>query len=519
MGDDQRFDVVIIGAGLGGSAVAFALRDSGLTVLILERGGYLKQEPANWDPDEVIVRGRYDPDDQWLDGDGTPFTPRVYYTVGGSSKFFGGVALRFRPEDFQRRSYPEGDTVPWPIADEDLAPWYDDAERLMWVHGQAGRDPTEGPRAAYPNPPLEHEPQIAWLAGRLRSAGLHPVPLPMAIDQGPAGRCRKGSPCDGFPCKIRAKGDGENAFLRPALRQGGTWAPTVITGATVTRLTTDPGGRSVDTIHYTKDGSSYTATGRVVVLAAGAVNSAAVMLQSASPAAPEGLANSSGQVGRNVMTHNSTVLMAFSPFRRNPTRFQKTLAVNDYYAGDASDPSGPRGHIQMRGKVVEQNLRKSGRPLVRLFARFIARRSFDFWVMSEDLPLSGNRVEVLPGGPGPARVPTIRLTRTLSNLGPHRALVAAFRRQLRTAGLPIVLEREPSQRTVQHQCGTLRMGDDPEQSVVNRECRTHDLSNLYVADASVFPSSAAVNPALTVAANALRVGAAVREAMTAPARG
>ncbi|MEE8441219.1 MAG: NAD(P)-binding protein, partial [Spirochaetia bacterium] len=222
---DRDFDVVIIGAGLGGSAVSYALRDAGLTVLILERGGYLKQEKENWDPVEVISKRRYDPKEEWVDQHGDRFRPRVYYNVGGSSKFFGGVALRFRRDDFNARSYPEGDTVAWPISYEDLAPFYDEAERLMWVNGQ-----------------LEHEPRIRWLAGRMEGVGLHPLSLPMAIDQGATGRCQKGSPCDGFPCKVRAKGDGENSFLRPALRARGDGSMEIRTGARVTRLNHDEDG-------------------------------------------------------------------------------------------------------------------------------------------------------------------------------------------------------------------------------------------------------------------------------------
>ena len=411
-------DVVIIGAGLGGSAAAYALRDAGLRIVILERGDYLKQEPSNWDPDEVISNQRYDPSDQWVDERGSLFSPRVYYNVGGSSKFFGAVALRFRAGDFSARNYADGTTTPWPITYEDLVPGYDEAERLMWVHGQAGKDGTDPPRGAFPGPPLEHEAPVRWLADRLAGTGLDPLPLPIAIDQGPGGRCQKGSPCDGFPCKIRAKGDGENSFLRPALRSSGDGSIEVRTQSRVHRLNHDDDGRRVSSAEYVDGDGHHTITARVFVLAAGAANSAALLLRSASPRFPTGLANSSDQVGRNFMAHNNTVLMAFSPFRRNPTRFQKTLAFNDFYlpsdtgreverdtaarpkttrdtaSGHVPAENVPVGHVQMRGKVVRQNLERSASPLVRLFARCIAARSFDFWVMSEDLPDPDNRVEL-----------------------------------------------------------------------------------------------------------------------------
>jgi choline dehydrogenase-like flavoprotein len=477
------YDVIIVGAGLGGSACAFALRDSGLSVLVLERGPFLKQEHENWEPHEVITKRRYDPDETWEDESGQEFSPRIYYNVGGNSKFFGGVALRFRPGDFAGRSYADGDTVRWPIEYDDLAPYYGLAERSMWVPGV-----------------LEHEPDIAWLADRLSEQGLNPLALPMAIDQGPAGRCQKGSPCDGFPCKIRAKGDGENAFLRPAVREFGRGSLEIRTGVTVSRLVESADGNTVSRVECLEDGRPAEYRGRAVVLAAGAANSAAILLRSATPDKPGGICNGSDQVGRNFMAHNNTVLMAFSPFRQNRTRFQKTLCFNDFY--EPTSGVQARGHIQMRGKVVEANLRKSPRPLVRLFARWIARRSFDFWIMTEDLADGENRVELTAD--------RLRLSRKLNNLEPHRFLVSTFRKHLRKAGLPIVIEREPSPRTIQHQVGTLRMGSNPATSVVDPDCRSHEVTNLYVADGSVFPSSAAVNPALTIAANALRVGDAIK---------
>jgi choline dehydrogenase-like flavoprotein len=495
----NEYDVIIVGAGMGGSALAYSLRETDLTVLVLERGPHIKQEAANWDPDEVISRRRYDPDETWTDERGAHYTPRVYYNVGGSSKFFGGTSFRFREADFAAKEYPEGRTEPWPISYADLQGYYDEAERQMWVHGLHGADSTEPPRGEYPHPPLEHEPPISWLASRLERVGLKPFPLPIAVHQGPGGRCRKGSPCDGFPCKIRAKGDGENAFLRPALR--GNASIEVVPETRVERLLHDEGGKRVTGVEIEHEGDRRVVSARFVCVAAGAANTAALLLRSASDTYPNGLANGSGQVGRNFMAHNNTVLMALTPFRRNPTWFQKTLAVNDYYLADGERP--PLGNIQTRGKVLPQNLKRSARGLPRLLRGYISRHSFDFWVMSEDLPSGANRIELADDG-------TIRLRRSLNNLDVHRRLVRRFKGALRRAGLPIVLERPPSPGTIQHQVGTARSGVDPATSVVDANCRSHELDNLYIVDGSVFPSSAAVNPALTIAANALRVGAALR---------
>lgn len=511
------WDIVIIGAGLGGSALAWSLRKSGLKILVLERGEHIPQEPENWDPDEVISGGRYEPDETWVDESGRSFSPRVYYNVGGSSKFFGGSAFRLRRRDFAVKRWTEGDTPAWPITYDDLAPWYRIAEKQMMVHGERGTDPTDptdtDSAAAdtdlpepYPYPPLEDEPDIAWLRERLEQAGLTPFPLPIAVHQGGGGHCQKGSPCDGFPCKIRAKGDGENAFLRPALREIRRTSTEIelVTGAYVSRLEHDANGRHVTRICYEHGGTRRTTSpreGGVVVLAAGAANSAVLLLRSRSELHPTGLANSTGLVGRNFMAHNNTVLMAINPFRRNRTRFQKTLAVNDWYL----DPA--LGNIQMRGKIQPQNLARSPRPLVRYLRHWIARHSFDFWVMSEDLPDAANRVEPIEMAPGATHAkPAIRLTRRMNNVGPHRELVRRFRAVLRRCGFWFILERAPEARTIQHQVGTIRFGEDPTAAVLNRWCRSHEVENLYVVDGSVFPSSAAVNPALTIAANALRVG-------------
>lgn len=510
MADDSSiWDIVIIGAGLAGCAFVWALRQSGLRILILERGSYLPQEAENWDPEAVIQAGRYEPNDEWLSGQNERFRPRVYYNVGGSSKFFGGSAFRLRKEDFMRKDYPDGSTPEWPVSYVEMAPWYDIAERQMRVHGERYADPTDPAESGapeYPFPPLEDEPPIAWLRSQLKKQGLTPFPLPIAVHQGGGGHCQKGSPCDGFPCKVRAKGDGENAFLRPALseiRRAGTASIQVETEAKVVRINCLDVGEKVDSVTYEKDGHTIEVSCKAVILAAGAVNSAALLLQSNCELHPTGIGNKNGLVGRNFMAHNNTVLMAINIFRKNPTRFQKTLSLNDWYfylpKADSRAPEEPRGNIQMRGKVLEENLKKSSFWWRRTFRRWIAAHSFDFWVMSEDLPKLDNRVTIAEDG-------TIRLARTMNNMKVHKDLVAQFKRVLRCCGFHIILEREPDPRTIQHQVGTIPFGTDPKTSVLDPWCRVHGMSNIYVVDGSVFPSSAAVNPALTIAANALRVG-------------
>jgi choline dehydrogenase-like flavoprotein len=488
MSNNSDFDVLIIGAGLGGSAVTWALRNSHLKIAVLDRGGPLKQEAENWDPDEVLSNRRYDPAEMWYDEQDQPFAPRVYYNYGGSSKFFGGSAFRLRERDLSSHQFPEGKTIDWPITYHDLSVYYDIAEKQMHVHGAAG-DPTEPPRGEYPHSPLENEPSIEWLTQRLREQGLRPFALPSAVHQGDGGHCQKGSPCDGFPCKIRAKFDGENAFLRPALKENKTIS--LFPYTRVLQILHDSKGTRVTAVKAVNEqGEQITLSAENIVLCAGAVQSAALLLASGSDLYPRGLANGSDQVGRNFMSHNNTVLMALSPFRKNPTWFQKTMAFNDFYEDG--------GNVQMRGKILHQNLERSGTLLMRTFSRYIAQRSFDFWVMSEDLPDADNRVELREDG-------SIRLSRKLNNLKTHAQFVSRVKKILHKTGLPIILERPPSPSAIQHQVGTLRMGEHPQTSVVAPDGRTHELENLFVADASVFPSSAAVNPSLTIAANALRV--------------
>ncbi len=491
-----RFDIVIVGSGLGGSAAAQVLQETGLSILILERGDYIKQEKENWDITEVSVKRRYDSPEKWIDGSGKEFSPRTYYNVGGSTKFYGGTALRFRESDFDERKVGEGHTAGWPFGYQELEPWYNRAERLLEVHGQTGEDPTEPPRGPFPFSPLEHEPTIGALASNLARQGLRPIHLPIAIDQGGKGRCIKGSPCDGFPCMYRAKGDAENRILRPLLLKKHPNV-TLWTNAYVDRLDTDPTGATVTSAQVVRNGELLTVEGGVFILSAGAVNSAAILLKSKSLKHPNGLANGSDQVGRNFMSHNNTVILALSPFRKNPTAFQKTLTIHDFYR---------LGTIQCRGKVKPEMLQSKKDWGLRVFRRWIAARSVDFWVMSEDLPDPSNRVTVDNAG-------RIHLTRKATNVPAHRALVAKTKKILGKAGLPWCFIDERGINAIQHQCGTLRMGTDPQTSVLDPWCRTHEVNNLYAIDASFFPSSAAVNPALTVLAQALRAAEHLKETL------
>lgn len=492
----DRADVVIVGSGIGGSTLAYALAGTGRTVLVLERGPYLPREPDNWSPTAVFADLKYRTADRWMDRRGRLFRPEMQYYVGGNSKFYGGVLWRLRPSDFGRSSHVDGESASWPISYEDLEPYYSHAESIYGVRGSVGVDPTEpGHSAPYEHAALEHEPPMARLASRLGQQGLHPFQPPIAVGFGDGGRCVRCQTCDGFPCQIDAKGDAEVQCLRPALRASNV---KLQTGAMATRVVTTPAGDHATGVEIVRDGRRTIVEAGTIVVACGAVNSAVLLLRSATPVHPKGAGNSSGLVGRNYMQHTCTLLMAVAPLRPNTTKFQKTLAVNDYYYGEPGYPY-PMGGWQTIGKVDGTMLATGPRRfLPRSLLSQVASRSTDWLVMSEDVPHRDNKVELNPDG-------RIRLAWRPTNLDSHRRLAQRARAALRRAGYPLIFHQLLGVESNPHQCGTVRFGRDPATSVLDPSCRSHDIRNLFVIDASFFPSSAAVNPALTIAAQALRV--------------
>jgi len=497
--DEKRWDVVIIGSGVGGSAVARQLSGAGVSVLVLERGPVLPREPENWDIEAVFCDQRYKTTETWY-ADGRPFRPGMFYFVGGHTKFYGTAMFRFRERDFEGLQHEEGTTPRWPIRYADLEPWYGEAERLFGVRAEGGLDPTDPPRSTpYAHPPVPHEPVLAAIEQRLRGRGLRPFPMPSAIDFGPGGRCRRCPNCDAIPCKIEAKGDAEVCLLRPALQQNNI---ELRADVLVERLITDGTGRRIVAADVSQGGVRQRICAGLFVVSAGAINSAALLLRSANDKNPRGLANSSDVVGRHYMTHNTTALMAWHPFKRNPTHFPKTLAVHDFYFGDREGDT-PLGSLQLLGKIREPMLRGPLASVPKFVRSLLAEHSVDWYAQSEDLPHPDSRVTVRPDG-------AINLHWHRTNLRAHRRWVAKCRNILRDTGWPIVLSSGFGTEVVSHQCGTVRFGDDSASSALDPLCKAWDHDNLYVVDTGFFPSSAAVNPALTLAAQALRVGQHLR---------
>jgi choline dehydrogenase-like flavoprotein len=493
---NERFDIIIIGTGAGGGTIAYALADSSARILILERGDFVPQEEENWNPEAVWKHLRYQTTERWLDDRGEAFRPYTHYNVGGNTKFWGSVLFRLRREDFQALEHMEGISPAWPIDYETLEPYYDRAERLYCVHGQQGADPTDPPRGPFPYEPIPHAAGMAAIVEQLRGQGLHPAPLPLGLRDG----CILCNTCNSFACKVHAKSDADVCCVRDTMQRANV---TLWTTARAIRLLTDASGKKVEAVEVERTGETLRVEAPVVIVSCGAVNSAALLLRSANSAHPNGLANSSGLVGQRYMAHLATMMQGFHPFRKNETVFQKTVAINDYYF------SGPRtkyplGQIQSQGRT-HGIMAQTVVPWIPLWAydAWVAR-GVDWLAMSEDLPTRDNRVTIDPDG-------RIRLHYRPNNLKAHHMLVAEMRRILKRLGFWIVVAHSHGNRNTTHQCGTLVFGDDPRESVLDPYCRTHDIENLFVVDASFFPSSAAVNPALTIVAQALRVADHIKE--------
>jgi choline dehydrogenase-like flavoprotein len=297
--------------------------------------------------------------------------------------------------------------------------------------------------------------------------------------------------------------DAETCGLATALKYENV---SLETSARVLRLETDSSGKQILSVVYQKNGETLKLAPKAVALAAGAVNSALLLLASANGPMPNGLANRSDQVGRHFMNHNLSFGLAVHPFRINDSVYQKTIGLNDFYLNDGrSGP--PLGNVQMVGKISGPILKSELRGAPEAALGVLARRTFDFLFMSEDLASPDSRVR-LEGS-------RVVLDWRRSNMTAHNGLIARMREMLKGAGFPIVLVKAVDRRTPSHQCGTIKMGRDPARAAVDPDCRAYDHPNLFVVDASVLPTSGAVNPSLTVAALALRAAEHVRAELAA----
>jgi len=504
----NHYDIIIIGTGSGGSTMAYKLAPGGKKILILERGGFIPKEKENWDAHEVVNLGRYRPNDVWLDQGDKPFKPFIHYNVGGNSKMYGAALFRFRESDFEKVEHFGGESPEWPLKYDTYEPYYSIAEKLYSVHGKRGADPSE-PWASsdYPLPPLAYEPLIKDLNGKMEQLGLKPFPLPMGVRL-PQDYTETEAPVmlenfDGFPDPTDSKADGQVMALRPALKNKNV---TLLTHAYVEKLDTDASGMRVSKVHADVKGEKMIFDADIVIVACGAVNSAALLLRSKNDKHPNGLANSSGQLGRNLMLHHNGCLVAFTKEMINDCVFQKSLGLADFYH-NADDSKLPLGEIQLMGRNDPDTILWLAEKIYpgKSYEE-LKKMTIDFWLTSEDLPSAENRVTLTEDG-------KIKVYYHRTNYTAYEKLKAKLKEVFEKLG-----ELDQRFKDIQwagydldisgmsHQNGTCRFGIDPSESVLDLHCKAHDVQNLYVVDASFFPSCGAFNPSLTIAANALRVG-------------
>jgi choline dehydrogenase-like flavoprotein len=514
----EHYDLIVIGSGPGGASLAQRLAPTGKRILILERGDYLRRSERNWSSQDVFVDGLYQAKETWTNAEGANFSPALHYYVGGNSKVYGAALLRLRERDFSEVTHAGGVSPAWPLSYDVFEPYYGQAERLFQVHGQRGEDPLE-PWAStpFPFPAVTHEPRIAQLADDLRGIGLNPFHLPLGIlleekngEPTRTSTCIRCSFFDGFPCPLNGKADAQIVCIDPMLAENDN--VTLLTNAYVSRLSTDHSGRRINSVHVTRRGEQEVYSADIVVVACGALSSALLLLRSANDAHPQGLANGSGQLGRNYMRHHMSVLAAIMK-EPNETVFQKTLALSDFYFG-ADDWDFPLGLVQMCATSHSDQIRGEALPhllnwLPEMPFEQMARHSMDFWLQAEDLPHPDNRVHYKDS--------QVHLDLVETNPQALTHLKRKLTQVLNKAGRPhVLIERNlylgkniPIGGTA-HQAGTARFGADSRTSVLDLDCRAHEVDNLYLADASFFPSIGAVNPTLTIVANALRVADAIR---------
>jgi choline dehydrogenase-like flavoprotein len=521
----DHYDVIIIGTGAGGGTLLHELAATGKRILVLERGPFLPREKENWDTKVAFNSTRYFGPEVWQDRDGNDLRAGMCYHVGGNTKLYGAVLFRLRERDFEAVRHVDGISPEWPLKYRDWEPWYARAEELYHVHGEAGLDPTEPWRSGpYPWPAVSHEPRIAEITEALRAHGLKPSYTPLGVRLNEKQRhlspCIRCSTCDGYPCLVHAKSDAEVSALRPVMGEPNV---TLLVDAKAERLLTDASGREVAGVEVLLDGEPVVFTADVFVVSCGAINSAALLLRSANDRHPDGLANSSLLLGRNLMKHVLGSVIGVSSFKTNPTKFQKSLSIFDYYWGEPGFEF-PMGQIQTLGKVSQAELEGSEAMYAPLDLEFVSKHSVDWWLTSEDLPRTSNQVRLGRDG-------RIVIDYTETNAAEFDRLMMRWKEVLKrvgcgcqilpngkyfNAGSVTTFTNKLGTSGLGHQVGTAKFGEDPATSVLDLNCKAHDLDNLYVVDGSFFVSSAAVNPTLTIIANALRVGAHLRERLGAP---
>lgn len=504
----QPYDTIVIGSGFGGVMAAYPLVMAGERVLMLERGDWVERGPHNWEIGSAHeLSDHYCPDDPYrVDDARVPRSGGSFHCVGGPSVFYGGVALRLREEDFAPGAAIVGDSgAEWPFGYSELAPYYDWAESLLGVAGDDERDPTAPPREApYPQRPAPFTAPAQRMAAAARRLGLNPFPLPLAINYAESeerAKCALCCTCDGFACAISAKNDLATGIIPQLQAAGMELRP----GTAAVQLTVN--GTRVDavTVVDRMSGNRETLRAARVILAAGTLATPHLLLASGL----EKHSTAPDAVGRYLTRHNNLLTLGVFPRRPNPDlEFHKQVAIHDFYFGAPGvDPKiGKLGCIQQITAPGPEFVRRILPPPIGFIASIGVPHVLGLLSIAEDEPRDANRLYIDPSTPDSLGLPTLHIKHryTARDKAAGRALVAQSRRILREAGALFSIVHDL--RSFSHAVGTVRMGPNERSAPVDERGRYRGLDNLYVTDGSVFPTSGGVNPSLTIAANALRVG-------------
>jgi choline dehydrogenase-like flavoprotein len=515
---ERAWDAVIIGSGFGGVMAALPLVEAGMAVLLLERGDWVRRGPENWATGGLLTPYYSTGSGYAVQGSGRERPVGLFFNVGGPSVFYGGASLRYREHDFTPPHRIVGDSgAAWPFGHADLEPWYSEAERLLGVAGAAGGDPAEPPRSApFPFGPLLTTTEFGErIARAARELGLRPFPLPLAINRDHrTGRpaCIACATCDGFACPLGAKNDLASSILPRLLARG----LTVWTGSVVNRILEVRGRATgvecVDRISR----RVYRVRAHRVIVAAGALVTPQLLLAS-------GLArlNRGGDaIGRFLTCHLNTVVAGVFPWpTKSHHEFQKQIALHDYYGTSISAEDG-RGAIQQVGMPPADVVASQVPAVLAPVARWLLPHLGGLLTIVEDQPQYHNRIELRPDRPAPFGLPGVIIRHRYSNedLRCGRALAKRARTILARAGARLFYHHRIA--TFSHALGTVRMGDDAAQAPLDGSGRFRGVAQLWVTDGSTLMTAAAVNPSLTIAANALRIGSAIAgvAAPAAPSR-
>jgi len=519
----MTWDAVVIGSGFGGSMVAHTLVRAGQRVLMLERGGWVARGPENWDPRAVgLISPSYSTKSPYhVTADGRRQAAGLWQCVGGQSVFYGGASFRFRERDFQHDPIIVGDSnAAWPFCYADIEPFYARAEELLGVAGESGVDPTEPPRSSpYPQRPSRLSRSAQAIADAATRLGMKPFRIPLAISysaRGAGRACINCGTCDGYACAAEAKNDLATSVIPELMRCG----MTLRTNTVCTRLVRD-GSRIVAAEYVDRvTGEHGRVTARCFVLAAGTLATPHLVLASAL----DEVSPARDAIGRYLTRHcNAVVLGAFPHPPNREGGFDKQIAIHDFYhgalsldsrQGDGDDPERavrPLGSIQQmtpsRG-LVQAYLPRG----IRNAAALVMSRFTGLLIIAEDEPNRENAVALDPSVRDQFGMPGLHIEHRYSagDKAAAAALIARAKAVLREAGARFCIVHRIA--TFSHALGTMRMGYDSRSSPLDADGRFRGLDNLYVTDGSALPRSAGVNPSLTIAANALRIGAQIAPA-------